>query len=156
MIWNVVLEDRLARKCHSTSMSYFLKLRDLHKDVEIKKNEGSDVFLDPEEMIHSSTTKQPSNNLGKSANYPKPLPINLSTLLPVSKNSLVDVTTAEMPPSWLQSGTLTIPGLILPSSVSPKSESSADVKGSSFVWPGIEIVIEAYRKHHQGTSLIYI
>ena len=111
-----------------------------------------------------------------------PLPINLSTLLPVSRNNLQDVNSAkEMPlTTWLQGGStmLTIPGLssLLSSSsapispnnaggaVSPASSSTSlsipneqvtnkiTNSGGVIPWPGIEAIADSYRKYSQGKT----
>ena len=54
-IWSTILEDRIARKCQSTTMSYCLKLKDLQRDSTCQtdrcsheSNSGSDVFENPE------------------------------------------------------------------------------------------------------------
>ncbi len=97
----------------------------------------------------------------------KPLPINLSTLLPVSKNNLQDVMVSNSdisPPTWqqVQSGSLNIPGLVF----SNHNSSCSDLFDHSFkkqkltlpfsTWPGVEAVIEAYKKHHKGKFLSHI
>ena len=111
-----------------------------------------------------------------------PLPINLSTLLPVSRNNLQDVNSAkEMPlTTWLQGGStmLTIPGLssLLSSSSAPISPNNAGgaispassstslsipneqvtnkITNSGVVipWPGIEAIADSYRKYSQGKT----
>ena len=111
-----------------------------------------------------------------------PLPINLSTLLPVSRNNLQDVNSAkEMPlTTWLQGGStmLTIPGLssLLSSSSAPISPNNAGGaispassstslsipneqvtnkitnSGGVIPWPGIEAIADSYRKYSQGKT----
>ena len=79
---------------------------------------------------------------------PTPLPINLSTLLPVSKNNLHDVTPQEMPPTWLQGGTLNIPGLssILSSAaISPPLLPQESNQKKVMPWPGIDVIMESYK-----------
>ena len=86
---------------------------------------------------------------------PTPLPINLSTLLPVSKNNLHDVTPQEMPPTWLQGGTLNIPGLssILSSAaISPPLLPQESNQKKVMPWPGIDVIMESYKKYRQGKT----
>lgn len=182
MIWGVVLEDRLARKCQSTTMSYLMKLRGWNDHQDSKRQyDSSDIFLNYDEIIHSSQktssskhslnsnlsppSKSPNANYVVSTPNQSPqsrplLPINLSTLLPVSKTSLQDVvtTTEIQPPSWLQSGSLNIPALVCSTATADNISSSSSLTSSlisndletAFNWPGVETIIESYKKHHQG------
>jgi len=210
-IWSTILEDKLARKSSSTTMSYFMKLNDWNYGFEGKMRKADSVFLNPEEIIQSKASNQissaltppainilipnnvqgslpkreapspalsltsntsrgalsPNSNSNSSipANYNKPLPINLSTLLPVSKNNLGDVSTRnglEMPKFGLN-----IPGFqecrALSSSMAPTTSASNSIcqqqqriKTPSVTpiiqWPGIEAVIESYKKYSQDVT----
>ena len=206
MIWNTILDDKLARKSSSSTMSYFMKLQDLQNGLEGRKlKSDSSVFLNPEEIIQSQASNQisaalsppiniliPNNIQGSlpkregptspslsvtsntsarggpspnsnsnssiSTNYNKPLPINLSTLLPVSKNNLGDVSGngVEMPKFGLN-----IPGFQECRNLSSSVPTSAangisqqpqerDKSLSTIQWPGIEAVIDSYKKYSQG------
>ena len=149
MIWDVILDDKQARKCNSTTMSYFMKLQE-QSGEECKRTQKDTVFLNTEEVIHPPKVSPLPPPMSPNSSYKKPLPINLSTLLPVSKNSLQDVVELQKP-SWLQSGTLNIPGL---SSVLNKSISSCT--SSVIPWPGIEAIKESYMKFHEGKPNIFV
>ena len=57
MIWNTILDDKLARKSSSSTMSYFMKLQDLQNGLEGRKlKSDSSVFLNPEEIIQSQAS----------------------------------------------------------------------------------------------------
>ena len=147
MIWETILEDKQARHCNSTTMNYFMKLHEQNSE-ENKKSQKDTVFLNTEEILQQpKVSPTPSAATSPNPNYKKPLPINLSTLLPVSKNSLQDVVELQKP-SWLQSGTLNIPGLstVLTKSLSPSTSPSPAV----FPWPGIEAIKESYLRYHEG------
>ena len=162
MIWDVILDDKLSRQCNSTTMSYFMKLQEQTSDDTWSKTQKDTVFLNSQDLINhhptkvSSTPSTPEVATSPDSNNPgynkKPLPINLSTLLPVSKNSLTNVVECMQKPTWLQSGTLNIPGL---SSVLNKSlvTSTPLPEAPAITWPGIEAIRDAYMKHHEGKNL---
>ena len=68
-----------------------------------------------------------------------------------------------MPAAWLQGGTLNIPGLsslLSPTAISPPlipntSETSKKTL-NSLPWPGIDVIIDSYRKYNQGNLPLYI
>ena len=54
MTWDTILEDKLARNCSSTTMSYFVKLREWNSERENNKlNSTSETFLNPEDILQS-------------------------------------------------------------------------------------------------------
>ena len=57
------MEDKLARKSSSTTMSYFMKLNDWNYGFEGKKRKADSVFLNPEEIIQSKASNQISSAL---------------------------------------------------------------------------------------------
>ena len=161
MIWDVILDDKLSRQCNSTTMSYFMKLQEQTSEDACSKTQKDTVFLNSQDLINhhpskvSSTPTPPEVATSPDSNNPgynkKPLPINLSTLLPVSKNSLTNVVECMQKPTWLQSGTLNIPGL---SSVLNKSlvTSTPLPEAPTITWPGIEVIRDAYMKYHEGNT----
>eukprot|EP00093_Oithona_nana_P009690 09690.XXX_100982_99262_1 [CDS] Oithona nana genome sequencing. len=165
MIWDVILDDKLSRQCNSTTMSYFMKLHEQTSEDTGSKSQKDTVFLNSQDLINhhqskvSSTPCPPEVATSPDLNNPgynkKPLPINLSTLLPVSKNSLTNVVECMQKPTWLQSGTLNIPGL---SSVLHKSlvTSTLAPEPLAITWPGIEAIQDAYMKHYEETSQVLI
>ena len=58
MIWDTVLDDKTSRKCNSTTMSYFVKLRDWCNEKDAKTTNQNDAFLNPEEIIQSKAANQ--------------------------------------------------------------------------------------------------
>ena len=60
-----------------------------------------------------------------------------------------------MPPTWLQGGTLNIPGLssILSSAaISPPLLSQENNQKKVMPWPGIDVIMESYKKYRQGKT----
>ena len=160
MIWDVILEDKCARQSCSTTMTYFMKLKENQVEPDANKEPSKDlVFLNSQDFINASSSSSPQAQAAPEAeqdlnSLKKPLlPINLSTLLPVSKNSLGDVVELKKP-TWLQSGTLNIPGLssMLNKSL-VKTGTPQEPPKETLAWPGIEAIKESYMKYHEGKFL---
>nr|XP_040582144.1 uncharacterized protein LOC121130465 [Lepeophtheirus salmonis] len=153
-IWNAVLDDRMHRNSINTTTKYLIQLRNMNLVKSPKLHMG---FLSPNNLSKSnkSSTSRKTHfitTMHNGLNHPK-LPIDLGSLVPVSKSLLTEVKKTNTAPPIVVTKQM-----IQNSNSSPISVNSAilsvgsntfELKSVTPAWTGIENVIEGYKKHHQ-------
>lgn len=178
-MWDVILEDRLARKSSSTTMAYFIKMQEMQVYGKRKICGGQETpFLNADVVVTTprcsrssecggiertyTLSASPISCLGSGPVSPASatssgciLPINLSTLLPLSKTNLLDLpdSNTQMPSSWIQNGTLNIPGL--PYLRTNEQQYPKYNSSKTLSWPGIDAIVDSYKKYNQGKKIKY-
>ena len=171
-IWSVILEDRIARRSKSTSLSYFVKMRDSTNHIGNRKFEAA--FLTPgllEERLSrpieppkSSPTRingrsklssaSPSSDRVSPCSPISPipitkLPINLSTLVPLPRQDMRQQDPTSMAPASVLNGNI----LNLPKKNGQNFDVPAKRRIPIISWPGIDAITESYKNYAKGMKI---
>merc|ERR1711892_156053 len=173
IVWSAVLDDRLARDDNSAINKYFVRLRDMSEPVRGVKRcwngnllppSDTDLLLSPR-YVQSTPLNIPSCEAlsrlscesihsADPISLPSSVEINLCSLQPIAKPTLllqeVKSEPGTAPPAHLQH--VGFPKVLSPFKTEIKSEpedlsmSKKKKPNSPPTWPGVEAIIESYKK----------